>query len=202
MVGVGFHVHHVVVCQRLLLCFLTPIFCDSCGNWAGGKVPWRGCGLQGFACMCFPMGLWKTGVKSRWRSVIFLISLMDLSERLAVLGWVLYPQEGFDLTEKSSWWPLWWYPGMVWGGVPGERQSKLWGRWAAQTPYQDGLLRQWVVSIFCSIVAKTQRWLAIRLGWRMLCVIQHSPVLLLQCLTKVQLAASLPFHGGKWCNLS
>lgn len=37
MVGVGFHVHHVVVCQRLLLCFLTPIFCDSCGNSPGEK---------------------------------------------------------------------------------------------------------------------------------------------------------------------
>lgn len=40
--GVGFPVHHVGVCQRLLLCFLTPMFCDNLGEKChGGAVEFK-----------------------------------------------------------------------------------------------------------------------------------------------------------------
>lgn len=199
MMGVDFPVHHVVACQRLVLCFLRPMFCDNPGDWPGWKVLWMGCGLQGFAHMSFPMGLWITGLRSWWRSVIFLTSL-DLSERLVVLGWVLYPQgEVWSHWEKQLVAPF-----VVSRHGMGRRpQGK-----AEQAMRQGGLLRQWVVSIFYSIMAKTQGWrVAACLGWVdeccfYLCVFQRTPVLLLQCLTKVQFAASLPFCGGKWCSLS
>lgn len=171
MVGVGFHVHHVVVCQRLLLCSLTPMFCGSCGNWPGGKVPWRDCGLPGFACMRFPMGLLKTGVKSRWRSVIVLTSLMDLSERLVVLGWVPYPQgKVWSHWEKQLVAPLW-YPGIVWGGVPGGRQRKLWGRVGCSDP-MSGWAAQAVSSLLilfnCGQNPEVEIGYMFGLGWWML----------------------------------
>lgn len=42
MMGVGFPVHHVGVCQRLLLCFLTPMFCDNLGGLTWGKSAMEG----------------------------------------------------------------------------------------------------------------------------------------------------------------
>lgn len=168
MMGVGFSVDHLVVCERPVLCFLRPAFCASpitAGTDLRAEFSSRGCGLPCFTPMSFPVGLWVT----RPRSVIFL-KAVNFSERQAVLAWVLYP------------------PGRVWShwkkqlahgsplcGTQARCGGEALGR-AGQAVRQDGLPKQWADSTFYSIVglfvivAKTQvgrdeKGFMLGLGW-------------------------------------
>lgn len=142
---------------------------DNRRDWLGGEVPWKGCGLQGFAPMSFPVGLWITGPRSWWRSVIFLTAL-NLSKRLAVLAWALHPLE-----RACSHWERQLAHGGPLCGTQAWLGEEALGR-TEQAVRQDWLPRQRVDSVLYSIVelfvivAKTQGWrdeedFALGLGW-------------------------------------
>lgn len=65
--------------------FLDPCFVTTMGTDLGEKHRGRAVDFKALPTCLSPMGLWITGLRSWWRSVIFLTSL-DLSERLVVLG--------------------------------------------------------------------------------------------------------------------
>lgn len=132
MMGVDFPVHHVVACQRLVLCFLRPMFCDNPGDWPGWKVLCMGCGLQGFVYV-FPCGI----VDNRTEVLVEVCHLSDITGFVWEAGgaWLSAVPSGRGLISlrKAAGGPFCGIQAWYGEEAPGEGRASHEAGWAAQT---------------------------------------------------------------------